>query len=726
MRKSSKFATGLLAAALFTGVTPAISQAATPALQTVNDDGSVTLQIVTVNDIHGRIGAMTVPWAARIEEARKNNPDTLFIGAGDQQGASVFASAVANDEPIMDVLKALQPDALVSGNHEWDKGQDDVNRIQDYLGDDLLGANLYDANNEPVLKEYKIVEKAGLKIGIIGTLPPDLDKLVSADAIKGLHVGDDVEAMNRVASEINDQVDVIVAAFHNGSLTGEPEGATWDSARASDPLMKRIDTELSPDIDVVLNGHTHRVYNWIDTVEQTGAQRTVIETGEYMNNIGLVTLTYDPERKQVTSTKGEIIPRFATEADIPAELMADPVVQQVKEIKDAALEESAVLGQAVVGRISADITREGVAEDDTTFPGESALGNLITDIFASEGAAYGAQIGMGNAGGVRNDLLFNEDDPNLKDGDVTYSELQSVMPFTNNQWVVKLTGAQLKELVEEQFHEDGTYNHISFSSNFTYAYDPEAPVGNKVKALYFEGKPVDPEQTYSILTYAFLASGTTGFPVFQEALEKTDTTKIDLDMFKDAFAASISGDPIAPSFARRTVQVSGLPSDAVGAGASVAFSLGDLDLTSTGTPLAKSISGRLVSASGEATDLGTFAAADHAADIAFTVPQDAAGDYTIELTVADAGTVVRLPLTVTANAAKPTAPQQPGDTAKVPTTPQPTVSAWPNKDGKPAGEVTADRQGLARTGAEVAPLGLAAAVILGAGILLVARRPSRR
>ncbi|UQN14059.1 bifunctional metallophosphatase/5'-nucleotidase [Gulosibacter sp. ACHW.36C] len=717
MRVASKLSALLATAALVAAGTPAVAQAASPMAQTVNEDGTVTVQLITVNDVHGRIGAMTVPWAGTIEQARAENPDSVLISAGDNQGASLFASSIANDEPIMDVLNTVGVDAIAAGNHEFDKGLADVERIEEYLGQSLLAANIYDEAGNTVLDSYKIVERGGLRIGVIGTAPEDLATLVSAEAFDGLQVGDAVEAVNRVAAEIEDDVDLIVADFHDGATAGEPEGATWDSERAKPGLIQQIDTELTPAVDVVLNAHTHRVYNWTDTVEETGATRPVIQTGEYMNNIGVIEVTYDPASGEVVDFTSELRARTTTPTD---ELIATyPVVAEVNDIVNDALADAEVLGGVPVGNITTDITREGVAAEDTSYPGESALGNLVTDMMVQEGEQYGAQIGMGNAGGVRADLLYGED------GVVSYSELQAVMPFVNNQFVVELTGEQVRTLIEQQFREDGSYTHISFSSNLTYTYDPEAEFGNKVSDVYFEGALIDPDEVYSIITYGFLASGTTGFPVFQDAISKTDTGRIDLDMFRDAFADSLEGDAIAPDFSRRSVQLTGAPDAPVAAGEQVTFALGDLDLTSAGTPLASEITGTLVTADGTRIELGSFTAVDGAADISFALPEADAGDATIELEVADAGTLVRVPLTVEAGAEPTPAPtaSTPAETEQAtdgPETTAPGASASATSTSTAAADGSDDS--LATTGAQVLPLGLLAAATVVLGAVLVLRR----
>ena len=93
----------MLAAAALVTVVPEQASAA----------GPVTIQILNINDFHGRIDANTVKFAGTIEKERLTagaaGANTLFLGAGDNIGASLFASSVAQDQPTIDVLNALEP-----------------------------------------------------------------------------------------------------------------------------------------------------------------------------------------------------------------------------------------------------------------------------------------------------------------------------------------------------------------------------------------------------------------------------------------------------------------------------------------------------------------------------------------------------------------------------------------------------------------------------------------
>ena len=91
----------------------------------------MTINLVGINDFHGRIDANTVKWAGTVKKLELDTPgvpaaNSLVVGAGDLIGASVFASAVANDQPTIDVMNEVGMDASAVGNHEFDKGWPDL------------------------------------------------------------------------------------------------------------------------------------------------------------------------------------------------------------------------------------------------------------------------------------------------------------------------------------------------------------------------------------------------------------------------------------------------------------------------------------------------------------------------------------------------------------------------------------------------------------------------
>ncbi|MDQ0661544.1 putative extracellular nuclease [Arthrobacter ulcerisalmonis] len=147
---------------------------------------SVDLNFLNINDFHGRIDTNTVQFAGTIEKLRAAAAPgaTAFLSAGDNIGASLFASAVAKDQPTIDVLNALELKASAVGNHEFDGGWADLRDRVIAGGTNAkfpyLGANVYrKGTTEPVLPEYTVLDLNGVKVAVIGTVTQEVPSLVT-------------------------------------------------------------------------------------------------------------------------------------------------------------------------------------------------------------------------------------------------------------------------------------------------------------------------------------------------------------------------------------------------------------------------------------------------------------------------------------------------------------------------------------------------------------------
>jgi 5'-nucleotidase len=644
----------------------------------VAPDGPVDLTLLDINDFHGRIDANTVAFAGTVEQQRavaeQAGGAAVFLSAGDNIGASLFASAVADDQPTIDVLNALDLAASAVGNHEFDRGYADlVDRV--IAGGTnaefpYLGANVYAKGTQtPALDEYALVEAGGVTVGVVGAVTQETPALVSPGGIADLDFGDPVEAVNRVAAQLTDgdeangEADVVVAEYHEGAGAGTPDGATLEEEIAAGGAFSEIATLTSGDVDVIFTGHTHKQYAWYGPAEPDAEgewTRPIVQTGSYGENIGKVTLTYDPATDAVSALAGTNVARIApaagqTPADFQAALVAQyPRVAAVKAIVDAALAEAAVIGNQPKGSVAADITTAfaggGYTGPGGTYAGgtrddrskESTLGNLVADALLETLASDergGAQIGVVNPGGLRAELLY------APDGTITYAEANAVLPFVNNLWTTTLTGEQVVTMLEQQWqtNPDGTipsrpYLQLGLSDNVTYTYDESQPLGSRITSVTVDGAPLDPSAEYRIGTFSFLAQGGDNFRVFAEGTGTADSGLID----RDAWIAYLEAHPgLTPEFDERAVGVPALP-ESVTAGEAVAFPVTGLDLTSLGSPRNTALDVQL-----DGTSIGSATVTSGAADVTVTVPAGtAAGSHALTLVAAPSGTVVTLPLTV--------------------------------------------------------------------------------
>ena len=143
----------------------------------------VTVQVLGINDFHGRIGVNGVEAGAAVlsgavHQLRAQYPDTVFAAAGDLIGASTFESFIDKDKPTIDALNAAGLEVSAVGNHEFDRGFADL-RDRVIAGSsnaswDYLGANVYlTGATTPVLPEYSIIQMADVQVAIIGAVDPE-------------------------------------------------------------------------------------------------------------------------------------------------------------------------------------------------------------------------------------------------------------------------------------------------------------------------------------------------------------------------------------------------------------------------------------------------------------------------------------------------------------------------------------------------------------------------
>jgi 5'-nucleotidase len=632
--RSLATATAVLLGAPLLAVTPA--QAA--------DD--VTLNLIGINDFHGRIDANTVKFAGTVEQVRQQAPDnSLLISAGDNVSASLFASAVQGDIPTIDVLNALHLDASAAGNHEFDKGAADLTgRLSDAADFPFLAANVFKADHSPLLKKYELFTIDGVDVAVVGAVTEETPSLVSPAGIEGLTFEDPTDSINQTVDELEalaDPPDVIVASIHEGA----PDGAkTLDENAAASPVFKKIVEQTDPAVDAIFMGHTHQAYAYDAPIPgEPGKTRPVLQTGNYGSNVGNIKLTFDKDSGTVTSYEKANVARTTTaDSTLVSEF---PRVAAVKPIVDNALAYADTIGKEPIGKQTADITRAfnaGVEDRG----GESTLGNLVGDSLLAKvkDTPAGADIGVTNPGGLRTDLLHAGTGGTNTDGVITYAEANSVLPFANTLATVTLTGASFTKVLEQQWQRaaDGSvptraYLQLGLSRNVHYTFDPSLPEGSRITSVTVNGAPLDPAKSYKVAVPSFLATGGDNFRAFKEGTS-VDTGLLDYEAWIDYLRANA---PVSPDFARRAVRVEGLKKE-YASGDTVSFSLPALDLTSTGSPKNTSVSVTLLNG-GKETDLGDFPVTAGAATPSVTLPAGVSGSSRLRIDATPSGTSALLP-----------------------------------------------------------------------------------
>ena len=523
---------------------------------------TVDINLVTVNDFHGRIEQSgTAAGIARLSTAvnqfRAENPNTIFAAAGDMIGASTFTSFIQQDVPTIETLNAAGLDVSAVGNHEFDRGFADLtDRVMPLASWEYLGANVYDkATGDPALPEYWIKKFNGIRVGFVGAVTDELPSLVSPTGIEDITVGSPVEAANRVADQLSDgkssngEADIVILLVHEGA-------ATTDISSATDPKSRFGQIVLNADdnIDAIVSGHTHLPYNHV--IEG----RPVISSGQYGERFSNMEISYDRKSKSITSMNNTLY-TMATAFDDRGNVtqwLAEPDPEIVP-IVTAATAVANDLGNVVIGQASGAFNRaqrpgivNGVPALVENRGGESTLGNFVADVqlwALNDDGTRSVDITFMNPGGLRADINA---------GDTTYREAADVQSFANTLVTVEMTGAQVKAVLEEQWQPAGAsrpFLKLGVNEALSYTYDPTAAQGSHIIDIFLDGLPLDLAAKYTVGANSFLGGGGDNFTTFamdEVKATKADSGKIDLEAMVDYFEVFGSA---APDYAQRAVGV---------------------------------------------------------------------------------------------------------------------------------------------------------------------------
>ncbi|MGX9687749.1 bifunctional metallophosphatase/5'-nucleotidase [Deinococcus wulumuqiensis] len=517
--------------------------------------------VIGVNDLHGNLlpSSFRVPDPADrtktltvqaggieaiggvLDEARKANPNTIFVGVGDMTGASPLVSALLRDEPTIKALSDLGMSVNVVGNHEFDYGVQELGRFQKGgcasnapekacvfdktfagAGFTYLAANVKNSAGQNVLPAYKIVQSGGARIAFVGAVLQATPTVVAPSGVAGLTFEDEAASINAVIPAIKAQKpDAIIALVHQGG-TARDAFDVVDCKTLSGDIVKIAQT-LDPAVGAIMTGHTHRGYN-CTVAGPDGAPRPVIQGDAYGHLLQRLDLQVDTRAHKLLAVKASNV--VVNAATGPKNAAMTALVKRAQEMTDPlAKRQVATLGVEQISRTA-------------NAAGESPLGRVIADAqlaAASSPDKGGAVIAFMNPGGIRADLPVNV--PNASKG-VTYGDVFTVQPFGNVMMVISLTGAQIKEALEQQFDNPapGQNRILQVSRGLTYTWDAAKPKGEKVSDLKLGGVALDPAATYRVTMNNFLADGGDGFTVFAKGTERLGGA-VDLDALQEYLKA---------------------------------------------------------------------------------------------------------------------------------------------------------------------------------------------
>lgn len=473
--------------------------------QDENASGSTIfdVKIVHTNDIHARVEeddynqVIGMDRLSGIAQAFTEGADgSLMLDSGDTFHGQPIATLVKG-ESVAKLMKACGYDAMTTGNHDWSYGKERLKELGGIANVKILSGNIKNADGTSFFDTDELVKeitKNGktLKIGVFGVSDPEMKNKTTPSNVEGLDFQDAVAYAKREAATLKTEgCDVVIALSH----TLDPKN-----------VAVQVDG-----VDLWLCGHEHIELSESVTTPD-GSKTYVSESGHYLNSVGLIDLncTMDEDGSvhvdyEKTSVDYEEAQNYPKDASVTA------VLDTIKAENETAL-------NRVIG--TSPVELDGVWEHIRI--GQTNLGNVITDAYL---LATGADIAFENAGGIRASIAA---------GTVTYGDVINVSPYGNYVVTKKLTGAQIKEMLESSLtiqkncivandsgewdawpNDSGSYLQVG---GIIVCFDPAQPAGARVLSVQKDGQELDDTKEYTVAVNNYLA-GSDSYPQLANAAE---------------------------------------------------------------------------------------------------------------------------------------------------------------------------------------------------------------
>lgn len=436
-------------------------------------DGPYNLTIFHTNDMHGHFLPRPAPWrqdgrmvggiialAWHLQDQRRTAAADVLVDAGDFMTGNPVCTLTEDGVPgaaMARMMTMLGYDAGAIGNHEFDVGAPALAKLVPRFGFPLLAMDILAPDGRPAFgDEPVILERGGVRVGIMGVSCADMEDLVTGARMGGLVMAEQAELVRTRTAALDEATDLIVLLSHDGVEEDKELAAALQGSG----------------VDVIVGGHSHTRLNEPLLV----AGILIVQAGSQMTELGRLDLQVRDDA--VAAYRGELVSLWSDGTSAAPELTR--TVQAYEETVQQ------TFGRRI-GTLAVDL-RKG--------EGETPLGNWLADVLRRRAQT---QVALINTGGIRKEL---------RAGPLTALDIHEILPFANSLVTVELTDRQLAAVV--QCNADaavGGGHGILQVSGLTYAYSP-APDGKTalVQDIRVAAEPLQAGGVYSVALPDYVAS----------------------------------------------------------------------------------------------------------------------------------------------------------------------------------------------------------------------------
>jgi 2',3'-cyclic-nucleotide 2'-phosphodiesterase (5'-nucleotidase family) len=431
-----------------------------------------TITILHTNDMHAKFIPHQAFWIKSdskpmvggfnelvyiVDSIKGATPATLLLDAGDVMTGNPISDMEYKSTQggaLFEMMSRIGYDASSPGNHDLDISQDNLRGLLKIATFPSLSANLVNNEGEMTLgnRDYTIIERGGLKVGIFGLMLQNLAGMVNQSNIVGLKVLSPIETARRIIAELEPKTDCIIALTH--------QGVEDDSALA----------ESVTGLNVIVGGHSHSRLRRPKVVNNV----VIVQAGADCENLGVLDLTI--ENKRVIKHNGQLLQLWAHEGRMTR---LSPFIDSLRTEIDKEYSE-------VIATLKDDWKRG---------PGETGIGNFVTGAMVE---AAGAEIGFTNNHGLRKDLVA---------GPLTKRDLYEVLPFRNMLATFQISGKDLRSIMMYYLTKKPAVQITGVMCQW------RRTDGGDIEIVKLEvnGKPADDSRMYICATSDFFAGQSNGY-----------------------------------------------------------------------------------------------------------------------------------------------------------------------------------------------------------------------
>lgn len=490
-------------------------------------DHEYRFTIIHTNDHHGRFwknsdgeygmsAQKTVIDGIRADVAAHGG-QTLVLSGGDIN-TGVPESDMQHAEPDFKGMSKLGFDAMVLGNHEFDNPLPVLAQQQKWATFPMLSANVY-RNGKPMFEPYKIFNKGGLKIAVLGLTTDDTRKAVSpenlryADAwksgnvvnpasTKGIEFRKPADIAAKLVPTLRTKADVVIAATHMGHYTNANHGS---NAEGDVEMARAVNG-----IDLIVGGHSQNPVcmkaendrndayvpgsdckpdqqngTWIVQAHEwgkyVGRADFILKNGQLtLEKYALIPVNLKKTVKAADGKSTKVL--YTTEVAENPEMLAFLTPFQEKGQKVLSVEVGSTIGIL-------DGDRAHVRSQATS------LGNLIATSMKEK---LNADFAIMNSGGVRDSIAA---------GKIAYRDILKVQPFGNTLGYAMLTGTEVQTFL------NAAAKMTAGAGGFPQTAGIKATFENGIaRDIIINGQPLDMSRSYRMSVNDFVASGGDGYP----------------------------------------------------------------------------------------------------------------------------------------------------------------------------------------------------------------------